>query len=94
MIRYLSWILLLNMIFAVEVESKKKTKFTVTGIVLGKDGQGLKKVKISLMNEDGKKWIRIKPVAMESLSLKRSQQGLMYLKEFIKKKVKLKLTLP
>ena len=43
------------MIFAVEVESKKKTKFTVTGIVLGKDGQGLKKVKLSLMNEDGKK---------------------------------------
>ena len=55
MIRYLSWILLLGMIFAVEVKGKKKTKFTITGIVLNKDGEGLKKVKLSLINEDGKK---------------------------------------
>ena len=41
MTRYLSWILLLGMIFAVEVKSKKKTKFTITGIVLNKDGEGL-----------------------------------------------------
>ena len=55
MIRYLSWILLLGIIFAVEVKGKKKTKFTITGIVLNKDGEGLKKVKLSLINEDEKK---------------------------------------
>ena len=55
MTRYLSLVLLLGIVFAVEVKGKKKTKFTVTGIVLNKDGEGLKKVKLSLTNEDGKK---------------------------------------
>jgi len=55
MTRYLSLVLLLGIVFAVEVKGKKKTKFTVTGIVLNKDGEGLKKVKLILTNEDGKK---------------------------------------
>ena len=55
MTRYLSLVLLLGIIFAVEVKGKKKTKFSVTGIVLNKDGEGLKKVKLILTNEDGKK---------------------------------------
>ena len=55
MTRYLSLVLLLGIVFAVEVKGKKKTKFSVTGIVLNKDGEGLKKVRLILTNEDGKK---------------------------------------
>ena len=85
MIRYLSWILLLNMIVAVEVESKKKTKFTVTGIVLGEDGEGLKKVKLSLMNEDGKKVDKDKTGGDGEFKFKKISAGSYVLKGIHKK---------
>lgn len=85
MIRYLSWILLLNMVFAVEVKSKKKSKFTVTGIVLGKDGEGLKKVKLSLMNEDGKKVDKDKTGGDGEFKFKKIASGSYVLKGIHKK---------
>ena len=73
------------MILAVEVESKKKTKFTVTGIVLGKDGQGLRKVKLSLMNEDGKKVDKDKTGSDGEFKFKKISAGSYMLKGIHKK---------
>ena len=55
MIRLLPYALLLGLLFAVGKEGKEKTKFDVTGIVIGKDGEGLKKVKLTIFNDIGKK---------------------------------------
>jgi hypothetical protein len=55
MIRLLPYALLLGLLFAVCKEGKEKTKFDVTGIVIGKDGEGLKKVKLTIFNDIGKK---------------------------------------
>ena len=55
MIRLLPYALLLGLLFAVDKEGKEKTKFDVTGIVIGKDGEGLKKVKLTIFNDIGKK---------------------------------------
>ena len=55
MIRLLPIILVLGLVFAVDKEGKEKTKFNVTGIVLGENGEGLKKVKLTIFNEIGKK---------------------------------------
>ena len=55
MIRLLPYALLLGLLFAVDKEGKEKTKFDVTGVVIGKDGEGLKKVKLTIFNDIGKK---------------------------------------
>ena len=55
MIRLLPYVLLLGLVFAVDKEGKAKTKFNVTGIVIGKDGEGVKKVKLTVYDEIGKK---------------------------------------
>ena len=47
--------LLIGLLFAVDKEGKKKTEFDVTGIVVGKNGEGLKKVKLTIFNDFGKK---------------------------------------
>ena len=55
MIRLVPSILLMGLLFAVDKEGKKKTQFDVTGIVIGKSGEGLKKVKLTIFNDLGKK---------------------------------------
>ena len=45
----------MGLLFAVDKEGKKKTQFDVTGIVIGKNGEGLKKVKLTIFNDLGKK---------------------------------------
>ena len=55
MIRLLPYALLIGLLFAVDKEGKEKTKFDVTGVVIGKDGEGLKKVKLTIFNDIGKK---------------------------------------
>ena len=55
MIRLVPIILVLGLVFAVDKEGKEKTKFDVTGIVIGENGEGLKKVKLAIFNEIGKK---------------------------------------
>jgi len=55
MIRLVPFILLMGLLFAVDKEGKKKTQFDVTGIVIGKNGEGLKKVKLTIFNDLGKK---------------------------------------
>ena len=55
MIRLVPSILLMGLLFAVDKEGKKKTQFDVTGIVIGKNGEGLKKVKLAIFNDLGKK---------------------------------------
>lgn len=54
--KLLSYILFIGFLFAVGKQEKVKTKFTVTGIVIGKNGEGLNKVKLSILNIDGKKF--------------------------------------
>ena len=55
MTRLLPYMFLIGCLFAVGKEGKAKTKFIVTGIVIGKDGEGLKKVKLTIYDENGKK---------------------------------------
>ena len=55
MIRLVSLTLLMGLLFAVDKEGKKKTKFDVTGIVIGENGERLKKVKLTIFNDLGKK---------------------------------------
>ena len=52
--RYLTWLLLLGIVFAVDVKEKVKKKFTVTGVVQNSAGEGIKKVKLKIINEEGK----------------------------------------
>jgi len=52
--RYLTWLLLLGIVFAVDVKEKVKKKFTVTGVVQNSAGEGIKKVKLTIINEEGK----------------------------------------
>ena len=47
--------LLIGLLFAVDKEGKEKTKFDVTGIVIGENGEGLKKVKLTIFNDLGEK---------------------------------------
>ena len=55
MIRLVPLTLLIGLLFAVDKEGKEKTKFDVTGIVIGENGQGLKKVKLTIFNDLGEK---------------------------------------
>ncbi len=52
--RYLTWLLFLGIVFAVDVKEKVKKKFTVTGVVQNSAGKGIKKVKLTIINEEGK----------------------------------------
>jgi hypothetical protein len=53
--RYLTWLLLLGIVFAVNVKQKVKKKFTVSGVVQNSAGKKIKKVKLTIINEEGKK---------------------------------------
>ena len=53
--RYLAWLLLLGIVFAVNVKQKAKKKFTVSGVVQNNAGKKIKKVKLTIINEEGKK---------------------------------------
>ncbi len=55
MIKILSYLLIFNFLFAVGKQQKVKTKFSVIGIVYDKYNQGLNKVKVSIIDENGKK---------------------------------------
>ena len=55
MIRLIPLTLLIGLLFAVDKEGKEKTKFDVTGIVIGENGEGLKKVKLTIFNDLGEK---------------------------------------
>ena len=55
MIRLVPLTLLIGLLFAVDKEGKEKTKFDVTGIVIGENGEGLKKVKLTIFNDLGEK---------------------------------------
>ena len=45
----------MGLLLAVDKEGKEKTKFDVTGIVIGENGERLKKVKLTIFNDLGKK---------------------------------------
>ena len=53
MIRLVPLTLLMGLLFAVDKEGKEKTQFDVTGIVIGENGEGLKKVKLTIFNNLG-----------------------------------------
>ena len=53
MIRLVPLTLLIGLLFAVDKEGKEKTKFDVTGTVIGESGEGLKKVKLTIFNDLG-----------------------------------------
>ena len=55
MIRLVPLTLLMGLLFAVDKEGKEKTQFDVTGIVIGENGEGLKKVKLTIFNNLGEK---------------------------------------
>ena len=55
MIRLVPLTLLMGLLFAVDKEGKEKTKFDVTGTVIGENGEGLKKVKLTIFNDLGEK---------------------------------------
>ena len=55
MIRLVPLTLLMGLLFAVDKKGKEKTKFDVTGIVIGENGERLKKVKLTIFNDLGKK---------------------------------------
>ena len=55
MIRFLSYLLFFSIVFAVGKQGKAKTKFTLTGIVVNKNGDGLKKVKLTILDDSGEK---------------------------------------
>ena len=55
MTRLVPLTLLIGLLFAVDKEGKQKTKFDVTGTVIGESGEGLKKVKLTIFNDLGEK---------------------------------------
>ena len=55
MIRLVPLTLLIGLLFAVDKEGKEKTKFDVTGTVIGESREGLKKVKLTIFNDLGEK---------------------------------------
>ena len=55
MTRLVPLTLLIGLLFAVDKEGKEKTKFDVTGIVIGENREGLKKVKLTIFNDLGEK---------------------------------------
>ena len=55
MIRLVPLTLLMGLLFAVDKEGKEKTTFDITGTVIGENGEGLKKVKLTIFNVLGEK---------------------------------------
>ena len=55
MTRLVPLTLLIGLLFAVDKEGKEKTKFDITGTVIGENGEGLKKVKLTIFNDLGEK---------------------------------------
>mgnify|MGYP001252023887 CR=1 FL=1 len=52
MTKYLRYILLFGLLFAAKKKGKIKTDFNISGVVIGVDGEGLKKVKLTIFDED------------------------------------------
>ncbi len=55
MIRFFPFLLIFSLVFAVGKQEKIKTKFIITGTVHDKYNQGLNKVKVTIIDENGKK---------------------------------------
>ena len=55
MTRLVPLTLLIGLLFAVDKEGKEKTTFDITGTVIGENGEGLKKVKLTIFNDLGEK---------------------------------------
>ncbi len=55
MIRSIHYLLFCSLVLAVDKQEKVKTKFIVSGIVIDAEGNGLKKVDISILDENEKK---------------------------------------
>ena len=53
--RILIYILMFNTIFAVDMKAKKKKEFTVTGFVLNAEGNGVKKARLVVLDNEGEK---------------------------------------
>ena len=73
--RYLTWLLLLGIIFAVDVKEKAKKKFTVTGVVQNSTGEGIKKVKLTIINEEGKEIVNGKSKGNGEFKFKKIRAG-------------------
>ena len=53
MSKYITWIFLISLVFAVDIKEKAKKKFTLTGIAQDKKGNGIKKVKLFIFDKEG-----------------------------------------
>ena len=51
MTRTIPLFLILGLLFAAKKQSRAKTEFTVTGIVIGESGDGLSKVKLTIFDD-------------------------------------------
>ena len=71
MIRLVPLTLLMGLLFAVDKEGKEKTKFDVTGIVIGENGERLKKVKLTILMILAKRLNQVKQKRVENLNLKK-----------------------
>ena len=58
--RILIYILMFNIIFAVDMKAKKKKEFTVTGFVLNAEGDGVKKARLVVLDNEGEKIREVK----------------------------------
>ena len=53
--KILTYIIMFNAIFAVDMKAKKKKEFTVTGIVINSEGNGIKKARLVVLDSEGEK---------------------------------------
>ena len=53
--KILTYIIMFNTIFAVDMKAKKKKEFTVTGIVINGEGDGIKKARLVVLDSEGEK---------------------------------------
>lgn len=58
--RIIIYILMFNTIFAVDMKAKKKKEFTVTGFVLNAEGDGVKKARLVVLDNEGEKIREVK----------------------------------
>ena len=80
MIRIMSFLLIFNFLLAVGKQQKIKTKFTVTGVIYDKYNQGLHKVRLDIINENGKRIDSGKTGKDGEFEFKKIPPGLYYLK--------------
>lgn len=53
--KFLSFILIINTLFAVDMKAKRKKEFVVTVTIINQDGSGIKKSRVVLLDKDGEK---------------------------------------